>query len=75
MLTARDLRSVSRGERWHCRVLWLVGFAASLPLAFVARLTGWRWQPWSAGPNGYRSVLSEADSMATQLVGAVYSVY
>jgi len=56
-------------------MLWLVGFAASLPLAFVARLTGWRWQPWSAGPNGYRSVLSEADSMAKQLVAVAYSVY
>jgi len=75
MLTARDLRSVSREERWHCRLLWLVGFAASLPLAIIARLTGWRWQPWSARPDGYRSVLSEADSMATQLVALAYSAY
>ncbi len=75
MLTARDMRTAGRGERWHCRLLWVVGFMVSLPIAMVARLTGWRWQPWSAGPNGYRSVFGEADSMADKLVAVVHSVY
>lgn len=75
MLKRRDLRGISREERWFCHWLWFVGFAASLPLAFVGWLTGWRWQPWSAGTDGYRSVLTESDAMARQLVALTFSVY
>lgn len=75
MLTTKDLHGVARDEHWHCRFLWFVGFVASLPVALLARLTGWRWQPWSAGPKGYRSVLSEANHIADQLVGLAYSTY
>lgn len=75
MLSAKDLHGVARDDAWGCRLLWVVGFATSLPVAFVARLTGWRWKPWAARADGYQSVLSEANSMANQIVALAYSAY
>ena len=67
---ARGLKS---NEVWSCRLLWLVCFSLMLPVAMVARLSGWRWQPWPAGANGYRSVFHEARHVSTSLAGSVFS--
>ncbi|MEN7343740.1 MAG: hypothetical protein AAAFM81_12390 [Pseudomonadota bacterium] len=42
------------------RLLSAVCLVGTLPVAFVARLSGWRWQPWPPGRSGYRSVIREA---------------
>jgi hypothetical protein len=56
---------------------WLIEascFAVLLPISLVARLTGWRWQPWPPpGPNGYRSVLGETRAMSRVLAGLAIS--
>ena len=55
------------------RVIEGVCLLAFLPIAAVARLDGWRWQPWPPGPEGYGSVLSEARAMASTVAGIVCS--
>ncbi|MEM7081602.1 MAG: hypothetical protein AAF465_02630 [Pseudomonadota bacterium] len=42
------------------RALFAVLFAVLLPVALIAAATGWRWQPWSPGVQGYRNFLVEA---------------
>jgi light-harvesting complex 1 beta chain len=41
---------------------WMVtiGFLILLVPAAIARVSGWRWRPWPPGPEGYRSIVSEA---------------
>ena len=68
---ARGLRS---DEVWSCRFLWLVCFMALLPVAVVARLSGWRWRPWPARADGYQSVVQESRRMSTALAGSVFTV-
>ncbi len=67
-------RGLRHDEVWSCRFLWLVCFASLLPVAAVARLSGWRWRPWPARANGYQSVVQEARHMSTALAGSVFSV-
>ena len=62
-----------KDEVWSCRFLLLVCFAFLLPVALVARLSGWRWRPWPAGRHGYRSAIQEARLMATTIAGTVFS--
>lgn len=40
--------------------LFFVLFIALLPVAFLAAVTGWRWQPWPPGNQGYRTFINEA---------------
>ena len=63
-----------KDEVWSCRFIWLVCFAVLLPVAIVARLSGWRWRPWPAGANGYRSVVREALRKSATVAGTVFSV-
>jgi hypothetical protein len=67
------MQGVRRCERWHCRLLFTVCFLALWPIALVARLTGWRWQPWSRGAGRPRSAFREALTMAEIAVGTVLS--
>lgn len=48
----------------HFRLLSGVCFIAMFPVALVARVSGWRWQPWPPGREGYRSVYREAVTAA-----------
>ncbi|MEM9401447.1 MAG: hypothetical protein AAGA44_03030 [Pseudomonadota bacterium] len=66
-------RGLRKDEVWSCRFIWLVCFSVLLPVAIVARLSGWRWRPWSAPSTGYRSVLREAEKMSTAITGTVFS--
>jgi hypothetical protein len=52
----------------------MICFTVLLPVAIVARLSGWRWQPWPASANGYRSPIKEAKSMSVTIAGTVFSV-
>lgn len=49
-------------------------FAVFLPVALVARLSGWRWRPWPPGPTGYRGVIAETRSMARSIAGIAISI-
>ena len=56
---------------------WLIEascYVVLLPIALVARLTGWRWWPWPPGPKGYGSVFSETLSRSRVLAGLAISV-
>ena len=75
MIANNDLRGIYRDEIWGCRLLWWFCFAILLPVATLARATGWRWQPWPAGPDGYKSIMQEADTMAKSVVAITYSSY
>ncbi len=54
---------VDREDRQLRRML-AAGFVLFLVPATVAWLTGWRWRPWPPGPEGYRSIVSEARAAA-----------
>ncbi len=75
MLTPRRPYGMRREELWSCHMLWLIAFVLFLPIAVIARVTGWRWQPWSPGPDGYRSCFREADSIANLIVGISYAAH
>ncbi len=49
-------------------------FVALLPVALVASLVGWRWQPWPPGANGYRTFVGEAKTVASSLTATAFSV-
>lgn len=55
-----------RGDADTRQYRWMVTAAFLLLLlpATVARLSGWRWQPWPPGPDGYRSIVGEAREAA-----------
>ena len=67
-------RGLRKDEVWSCRFIWLVCFSVFLPVAIVARLSGWRWRPWTAPKRGYRSVFREAERMSTTVTGTVFSI-
>jgi len=60
-------------EIWSCRFLLVMCFAVLLPVAIMARLSGWRWRPWPSGAEGYRSPFEEARHMAATITGTVFS--
>lgn len=62
-----------KNEIWSCRLLWVVCFAALLPVAIIARLTGWRIGPWQRKPKD-RSAIREASAMSEAVVGTVFSI-
>ena len=64
---------IRKNEVWSCRLLFAACFTLLLPVAIVARLSGWRWQPWPAGANGYRGAVQEAWLMAATLAGTAWS--
>lgn len=63
-----------KDEVWSCRFIWLVCFAVFLPVAVVARLSGWRWRPWLAQTGRKGSVIEEAKAMSATVTGTVFSV-
>lgn len=67
-------RHLKKDEVWSCRFIWFGCFAVLLPVALLARLSGWRWQPWPLAADGRRSVLREARLMTGTIVGTVFSV-
>lgn len=51
-------------EKRQFRWMVLLGFLLLLVPATIARLSGWRWQPWPPGREGYRSIIGEAKEAA-----------
>ena len=52
--------------REHSQFRWMValGFLLLLVPVAVARLCGWRWQPWVSSRSEQRSILGEAKEAA-----------
>ena len=70
----RLTHGLRKDEVWSCRFVWMVCFAVLLPVAIVARLSGWRWRPWPAGGrNGYGSPFQEANKLSATIAGTVFS--
>ena len=72
-MAGKTLHGIEPDEYWHCRLIWLSAFVVILPVAIVASLTAWHWQPWDAGPGGYESPFREADLVSSRILGIVYS--
>lgn len=58
----------------HFRLLAAICFLGMLPVAMVASLSRWRWQPWPPGSRGYRSAWHEAKSAAKTAAAIALSV-
>lgn len=56
------------------RLIQGVCFLVFFPVALLAALTGWHWQPWPPGPEGYGNVIVESNSMARMVAGIAISV-
>jgi len=57
-----------RAEDTQLRRMLLVGFVFFLVPATIGSLSGWRWCPWPAGPQGRGSIISEARSAADSYI-------
>ncbi|MEL7536700.1 MAG: light-harvesting protein [Pseudomonadota bacterium] len=51
-----------------------LSFAATLPVAIVAKASGWRWKPWPPSATGYQNVFKEARLAAGMITTTVFSV-
>jgi len=72
--TSRTYHSTKREDLFSYHLIKVICFAVFLPIACLARIGGWRWRPWSAGPNGYRSVIEEARLMSSTVASLAISV-
>ena len=72
--TYKTYRSHKRKELNCYRLIMVICFAVFLPIAFLARIGGWRWRPWSPGPGGYGSVFKEARQMSKTVASLAISV-
>ncbi len=75
MLHTADASSATRplmslGER----AVYGASLITVLPVALAASLTGWRWQPWPPGSNGYKSAFREAMLTARNVTSIAFSV-
>lgn len=61
-------------SQMHFKLLAAICFVAMFPVALVARLSNWRWQPWPPGRNGYSSVYHEAKTNAKTAAAIALSV-
>lgn len=73
MELAKRSDSDRRSDALPRGLIFAVSFALLLPVAVIAAITGWRWQPWSPGARGYRPVLAEARLKASTLTAMVFS--
>lgn len=48
-------------------LVFFTSYPFLLTVAAVARLTGWRWQPWPPGRDGYGSIVRETSDMACRV--------
>lgn len=56
------------------RAVFGASFAAVLPVALAASLSGWRWQPWPPGRKGYQNAFREATLTARNVTAIAFSV-
>ena len=58
-------------------MLWMLYpiFIVMLVPSLLARMTGWRWQPWAPGGNGRSSIVGEAMSAASIATGLAFEGY
>lgn len=72
--TYETYHSKKRQDLYSYRLIKVICFSVFLPTAFLARIGGWRWQPWPAGPGGYGSVFEEARLMSNTVASLAISV-
>lgn len=72
--TFETYHTKKREDLHSYRLIRLVCFTIFLPIACVARVCGWRWRPWAAGPEGYGSVFQEARLMSSTVASLAISV-
>jgi len=73
----QDVDTISKHRREERLSSWMIAascFVVLLPITLIARLTGWRLQPWPPGPDGYGPVLAETRAMARNVAGIALSV-
>jgi hypothetical protein len=74
---SENVETTSKHRREERLTSWMIGatcFVVLLPITLIARLSGWRLQPWPPGPDGYGSVLAETRAMARNVAGIALSV-
>lgn len=64
----------SNESNMHFRLLAGICFIGMFPVALVASLSRWRWQPWPPGRMGYRSAYREAMTAANMAAAIALSV-
>jgi len=62
----------TRSERRQFLLMVALAFPLLLGVALIARLSGWRWQPWPPGRDAYRSVFHEAKAAAETYIGFAF---
>ncbi len=65
---------IERESRQYNRLV-AISLPPFLALAAIARLTGWRWEPWAAAPGGRRSVLKEATEAAKNTIALSHTAW
>lgn len=73
----RAIHHTVRDQKEHnvqFRLLSGVCFVGMFPVALIARLSNWRWQPWPPGRRGYRSAYREAVTNAKTAAAIALSV-
>jgi hypothetical protein len=72
--TCESYQMKKRRDLQSYRLIEAICFVVFLPIALLASLGGWRWHPWSAGPDGYRSPFEEARQMSSRVASLAISV-
>ncbi|MEM1263348.1 MAG: hypothetical protein AAGH76_13190 [Pseudomonadota bacterium] len=73
-MSNQNVTTAARGAGFAESAVYGLSFAAALPVAIVAKASGWRWKPWPPSANGYQNVLREARLAAGMITTTVFSV-
>ena len=72
---ARRRSTRAQEEQREFNRLVAAAFLILLVPAALGRLSGWRWQPWPPGRQGYRSIVGEAREAAETYVTMAFLGY
>jgi len=68
----QSLSRLRKREAWQAQCMFAAGIALFIVPAAIGRLTGWRWRPWPAGPEGNRSIMAETKSAVNTYIPFVF---